>query len=275
MPALAGAARRRSRPPPRSPRAVARRMSPFIEWCPPLACPVCLSKVGAAARRLHPTGVRFRARATRMSAPTPELDAATERRIEQSRERRLRRQGRRERIVMLAVHASASWPARVALALIAEPARELRCRVAAAFVVALAVAARIEFSVGRRQRDADAARVRADAAAAADAATSRCSSRWRCVVSAPWRSCARVPPGPRAERRRRRLVLARPGARDRRLRRPDPRVGAPAGLRARVRRPGRRRRRHLHRPRRTSSLRRAGAQAAVASCGSASASTCC
>ena len=82
-----------------------------------------------------------------MSAPTHELDAATERRIEQTRERWFRRQGRRERIVML-LFTVGFLAGALALALIAEPARDFSPLLAAAFVVSLAVAARIEFSVG-------------------------------------------------------------------------------------------------------------------------------
>ena len=82
-----------------------------------------------------------------MSAPTNELDAATERRIEQTRERWFRRQGRRERIVML-LFTVGFLAGALALALIAEPARGLSPLLAAAFVASLAVAARIEFSVG-------------------------------------------------------------------------------------------------------------------------------
>jgi putative nucleotidyltransferase with HDIG domain len=82
-----------------------------------------------------------------MSATTPALDAATERRIEQTLERRQRRLDRRE--LMGAWLSSAGFvAAAVALALIATPARELSVPVALAFVVAYTMAARIEFSTG-------------------------------------------------------------------------------------------------------------------------------
>ncbi len=82
-----------------------------------------------------------------MSASTNELDAATERRIEQSRERWFRKQGRRERIVML-LFTVGFLAGALALALIAEPVRGFSPLLAAAFVASLALAARIEFSVG-------------------------------------------------------------------------------------------------------------------------------
>jgi putative nucleotidyltransferase with HDIG domain len=82
-----------------------------------------------------------------MSAPTHELDAATERRIEQTRERWFRKQDRRERIVMLLFSVGLLAGA-LALALLAEPARGFSPLLAVAFVASLAIAARIEFSVG-------------------------------------------------------------------------------------------------------------------------------
>jgi putative nucleotidyltransferase with HDIG domain len=83
-----------------------------------------------------------------MSAPsTPALDAATERRIEESLERRRRRLDRRE-LGATIVLTTGFLAAAVALALVAPHARELSVPVAAAFIVAYAVAARIEFTVG-------------------------------------------------------------------------------------------------------------------------------
>ena len=82
-----------------------------------------------------------------MSTNTPALDAATERRIEESRSRVQRELGRRERVTMLAF-ALAFVAAAGAFALIAEPARELSPWLALAFVATLAVAADIEFTVG-------------------------------------------------------------------------------------------------------------------------------
>ena len=106
---------------------------------------------------------------------------------------------------------------------------------------------RCSSSVGDRLHGPDAARVRADAAAPADPV--RPAAR-RCRAGRLGRrgaaACASRA-GPRAERRGGCLVLALPGAGGSRLRRPDPRVGAPAGLRAGVRRPGRGRQLRLHR----------------------------
>jgi putative nucleotidyltransferase with HDIG domain len=82
-----------------------------------------------------------------MSAPTHELDAATERRIEQTRERWFRKQGRRERIVML-LFIVGFLAGALALALTAEHTRGPSPLLALAFVGSLAIAARIEFSVG-------------------------------------------------------------------------------------------------------------------------------
>jgi putative nucleotidyltransferase with HDIG domain len=82
-----------------------------------------------------------------MSATTPALDAATERRLEQTLERRQRRLDRRE--LLGAWLSSAGFvAAAVGLALIATPARELSVPVALAFVAAYTMAARIEFSTG-------------------------------------------------------------------------------------------------------------------------------
>jgi hypothetical protein len=82
-----------------------------------------------------------------MSVPTRDIDAATERRIEQMRERRRRKQGRRESIAMVAFSA-AFLAAALTLAVVAEPVRSLSPELALAFVAALALAAGIEFSVG-------------------------------------------------------------------------------------------------------------------------------
>jgi putative nucleotidyltransferase with HDIG domain len=82
-----------------------------------------------------------------MSTLTAELDAATERRHEESFERRARRMDRRELLVLLAFNV-AFLAAAVALAVLVEPARALSLPLAAAFVVAYAVANRIEFSTG-------------------------------------------------------------------------------------------------------------------------------
>jgi putative nucleotidyltransferase with HDIG domain len=82
-----------------------------------------------------------------MSPLTSELDAATERRVEESLERRARTMDRRELLWNLPF----VWgflAAAVALAVLADPARELSLPLALAFVVAYAVADRIEFSTG-------------------------------------------------------------------------------------------------------------------------------
>jgi putative nucleotidyltransferase with HDIG domain len=82
-----------------------------------------------------------------MSSPTRDIDAATERRIEQMRERRGRKQGRRESVAMVAFSV-AFLLAALAVAVVAEPTRDLSPELALAFVAALALAAGIEFSVG-------------------------------------------------------------------------------------------------------------------------------
>jgi putative nucleotidyltransferase with HDIG domain len=82
-----------------------------------------------------------------MSTLTAELDAATERRVEEALERRARKLERRELLGLLALSV-AFLAAATVLALVAEPARELSPPLALAFVVAYAVADRIEFSTG-------------------------------------------------------------------------------------------------------------------------------
>jgi len=82
-----------------------------------------------------------------MSTFTAELDAATERRHEESFERRARRLDCRELLTLLPLNA-AFFVAAGALAVLAEPARELSLLLAVAFVLAYAVANRIEFSTG-------------------------------------------------------------------------------------------------------------------------------
>jgi putative nucleotidyltransferase with HDIG domain len=75
------------------------------------------------------------------------MDAATERRIEESLERRRRTLDRRELAASFVLTAS-FLVAAVALALFADQARELSVPVALAFVAAYVVAGRIEFTVG-------------------------------------------------------------------------------------------------------------------------------
>jgi putative nucleotidyltransferase with HDIG domain len=82
-----------------------------------------------------------------MSKLTAELDAASERRVEESRERRSRGMHRRELLAVIPFTV-AFLAAAVALAALADAARELSVPLAVAFVVAYAVADRIEFSVG-------------------------------------------------------------------------------------------------------------------------------
>ena len=83
----------------------------------------------------------------RMATTPTDLDVATERRIEESRERRRRKQDRPEWLGML-VFNGAFLAGALALALVAEPTREFSPLLAIAFVVTLVVASRIEFSVG-------------------------------------------------------------------------------------------------------------------------------
>ncbi len=87
------------------------------------------------------------ARSLMSASTTPSMDAATERRIEESLERRQRTLDRRELIdtIVLTVGFLA---AALALALYTAPARELSWPVAVAFVAAIAVAGRIEFTAG-------------------------------------------------------------------------------------------------------------------------------
>jgi putative nucleotidyltransferase with HDIG domain len=82
-----------------------------------------------------------------MSTLTADLDAATERRVEESFERRARKMDRRELLALLPFNA-AFLIAAVALAVAAEPARELSAPLAVAFVAAYVIADRIEFSTG-------------------------------------------------------------------------------------------------------------------------------
>ena len=82
-----------------------------------------------------------------MSANSPQLDAATERRIGESLERRRRKLDRRELLGTL-LFACGFLAAAVALAVLAEPARHLSIPLAVAFVAAYVVADRIEFSTG-------------------------------------------------------------------------------------------------------------------------------
>ena len=82
-----------------------------------------------------------------MSTLTAELDAATERRHQESSERRARNLNRRE-LLSLLPFVLAFLVAAVALAVLAEPARDLSVPLALAFVVAYAIADRIEFSTG-------------------------------------------------------------------------------------------------------------------------------
>ena len=82
-----------------------------------------------------------------MSTTTADLDAATERRVEESHDRRRRRLGRRELLVTLPFSGGFLLAA-VALAVLAEPSRALSWPLAIAFVAAYAIADRIEFSTG-------------------------------------------------------------------------------------------------------------------------------
>jgi putative nucleotidyltransferase with HDIG domain len=82
-----------------------------------------------------------------MSTLTSDLDAATERRVEESHERRLRGLTRREWYGSVPLSAL-FLVAAVALAVLAEPAREVSLPLMLAFVVAYAIADRIEFSTG-------------------------------------------------------------------------------------------------------------------------------
>jgi putative nucleotidyltransferase with HDIG domain len=82
-----------------------------------------------------------------MADLTPHLDVAAERRIEESQERRQRKLNRRERLGM-PLFAGGFLAAAVALAVLAEPARELSVPLALAFSAAYLVAGRIEFSTG-------------------------------------------------------------------------------------------------------------------------------
>jgi hypothetical protein len=82
-----------------------------------------------------------------MSTLTADLDAATERRVEESFDRRRRSLGGRELLTILPFSIGFVTAA-VALAAFAEPQRALSVPLAMAFVVASAIADRIEFSTG-------------------------------------------------------------------------------------------------------------------------------
>ena len=82
-----------------------------------------------------------------MSTLTADLDAATERRVEESFDRRRRRLGRRELLSVLPFSGGFLLAA-VALAVLAEADRALSWPLAIAFVAAYAIADRIEFSTG-------------------------------------------------------------------------------------------------------------------------------
>jgi putative nucleotidyltransferase with HDIG domain len=82
-----------------------------------------------------------------MSANSPQLDAATERRIGESLERRQRKLDRRELLGTL-LFALGFLAAAITLAVLADPARDLSLPLALAFVGAYVVADRIEFSTG-------------------------------------------------------------------------------------------------------------------------------
>ena len=82
-----------------------------------------------------------------MSASSPQFDAATERRIGESLERRRRKLDRRELLGTL-LFTCGFLAAAVALAVFGEAARELSLPLALAFVGAYLVADRIEFSTG-------------------------------------------------------------------------------------------------------------------------------
>jgi putative nucleotidyltransferase with HDIG domain len=82
-----------------------------------------------------------------MSTLTADLDAATERRVEESFDRRRRSLGGRELLTILPFSIGFVTAA-VALAAFAEPQRALSVPPAMAFVVAYAIADRIEFSTG-------------------------------------------------------------------------------------------------------------------------------
>jgi putative nucleotidyltransferase with HDIG domain len=75
------------------------------------------------------------------------MDAATERRIEESRERRRRPLDRRELLYVLPF-ALAFLTAALCLAVLADPARELSVPLLVAFLAAYLIAERIEFSTG-------------------------------------------------------------------------------------------------------------------------------
>jgi putative nucleotidyltransferase with HDIG domain len=82
-----------------------------------------------------------------MSTHTADLDAATERRVEESHDRRRRRLGRRELLTVLPFSGGFLLAA-VALAVLAESDRTLSWPLTIAFVAAYAIADRIEFSTG-------------------------------------------------------------------------------------------------------------------------------
>jgi len=82
-----------------------------------------------------------------MSAPTLQLDARTERRVEEAYERRARGLYGRELLANAGLTVAFVSSA-LALAVVAGPARALDVPLAALFVVAFAVLSRIEFTSG-------------------------------------------------------------------------------------------------------------------------------
>jgi putative nucleotidyltransferase with HDIG domain len=119
-------------------------MNPFIEKVPSIGLPA--PKVGTPRGRHDQTGVEFR-RTQRMSGTAPALDAATERRIEESQERRRRPLERRE--ILLALPFVLSFLAgATALAVLAEPARAISVPVLVAFIGAYLLAEAIQFASG-------------------------------------------------------------------------------------------------------------------------------
>ena len=82
-----------------------------------------------------------------MSGTAPALDAATERRIEESLERRQLPLSRRELLFVLPFALSFALAA-IGLAVFGDPARPLSVPVLVAFIAAYLVAERIEFSTG-------------------------------------------------------------------------------------------------------------------------------
>ena len=144
-PALAGDAEIASAAPTVDAAISVRRMSPFIVVLPSVGIDILSLKSGEERADYIQQPSSWAATRQMSTLPDP-LGAATERRIEESQERRQRKLDHRERLGTLVF--ACGFIAAAGLAQWGEAVRELSVPVALAFVVAYAAADRIEFSTG-------------------------------------------------------------------------------------------------------------------------------